>query len=1054
LVTCTQSLLEKALRARAAHESDAGAPASAAREDPAAKPAPTTKREAKVSAVATTASGAVPSFLAPTKAYQVQCMPSKTVQQVVFTDEDLQRQEAEKREQVALIRRKFKEQHKKILAALKRKNEEESQKVSTRCDLSSLNCALTVPVLHYDLQLEEDLQKEALRKEKHRLKLQRMLAEKQSGRTEGTSPLGMVSHDDTQVQARDSPGELPAPVRKPHPRSAHALTTSSAAVASESGAEGTAAVAGSGLAAIRRRTRSLSQNAAEERTTEDNLLAQQRLFRKQQAEAEAAAETDLKDAMTKELRKVASKEQQAKLTSYLSGIAEQRKREEMEKKKKEERNKKRIAILSARVLNEAAERKLMQQNDTWRYALSADVTGGVAAGASVKAAPAPVVYKPRPPAAPAPTSTVSAASASTAAPTKATSSAATTEPTGASKKVKMTSEMAEKMVARLQSQSTRAGDSGADDKENGNYSAVPARDFADWKRKNGVPADGLVFAMTGWYPCVKEALLARGWYFNSDPTSPYFNLKWTLRSLEVSQETLQPWQLTNHYLKNVAITTKAGLIKSLQSLVWTADVEANDILPRGYDLSNNLEMQAFLDDFRSQKAEGVLKALYMQLTGLELPAVKRDFPLPSPGGLEEGSSTAEDSPAQADAADSAISPKQINEAAAKPAAGNKGVNAEPSVTDADSVLGDDTFEFPPVPPLAPGVVLENIKVNSAVFEAILTVLEKQIKPYEDGYIDDRDAHTEKMITDLEWELISNYKIDQAFGGLPADAPEPVDAFLKEKEDNDVKPTAAQMREKRRQQRAEEEAREDASQQAKTMRTLTLQDLERIHFTLCSLMQHNKYQTGLNGKGNLSLNMWIVKPAAKSRGRGITTFMDLNKLLKYVDAGTGRYSQWVVQKYMENPLVIANRKFDLRQWVVVTNWNPLTVWFYDECYARFSVEEYSTDANDLSNAYIHLVNNSIGKNSENFGKVFTAENGDKIEGCMWSYEQIANYMKFKSGSDQMRTKVHPRMKVSCATASRGSRCCSGGMYYAHHFRTVVLTLHFVLFVLRRISLNGA
>jgi hypothetical protein len=131
-----------------------------------------------------------------------------------------------------------------------------------------------------------------------------------------------------------------------------------------------------------------------------------------------------------------------------------------------------------------------------------------------------------------------------------------------------------------------------------------------------------------------------------------------------------------------------------------------------------------------------------------------------------------------------------------------------------------------------------------------------------------------------------------------------------------------------------------------------------------------------------------------------------------------------------------------------------VWFYDECYARFSVEEYSTDANDLSNAYIHLVNNSIGKNSENFGKVFTAENGDKIEGCMWSYEQIANYMKFKSGSDQMRTKVHPRMKVSCATASRGSRCCSGGMYYAHHFRTVVLTLHFVLIVLRRISLNGA
>ena len=79
-----------------------------------------------------------------------------------------------------------------------------------------------------------------------------------------------------------------------------------------------------------------------------------------------------------------------------------------------------------------------------------------------------------------------------------------------------------------------------------------------------------------------------------------------------------------------------------------------------------------------------------------------------------------------------------------------------------------------------------------------------------------------------------------------------------------------------------------------------------------------------------------------------------------------------------------RKFDIRQWVLVTCWNPLTIWMYAEPYIRFPAADFTFDS--LTNRYAHLSNNSIAKHEK------TAKNMYYIDGNMWSLAECQDYLQ--------------------------------------------------------------
>ncbi len=80
---------------------------------------------------------------------------------------------------------------------------------------------------------------------------------------------------------------------------------------------------------------------------------------------------------------------------------------------------------------------------------------------------------------------------------------------------------------------------------------------------------------------------------------------------------------------------------------------------------------------------------------------------------------------------------------------------------------------------------------------------------------------------------------------------------------------------------------------------------------------------------------------------------------------GETKTFIVQKYIERPLLYMGRKFDIRHFMVITGLHgKMRAYFYGEGYVRTS--SYFFNLDDIKDPAIHLTNDAVQKYSEDYG----------------------------------------------------------------------------------------
>jgi len=133
--------------------------------------------------------------------------------------------------------------------------------------------------------------------------------------------------------------------------------------------------------------------------------------------------------------------------------------------------------------------------------------------------------------------------------------------------------------------------------------------------------------------------------------------------------------------------------------------------------------------------------------------------------------------------------------------------------------------------------------------------------------------------------------------------------------------------------------------------------------------------------------WMIKLGGNiHNGKGVSP-VDQDLANKLLNKTCPFKYDYLAQRYIKNPMLIHNRKFDFRTYLVIANMDPLIVLYHDG-FIRMSMNEYDLNSNDKST---HLTNLKVAQKTMDTRNFTKSEQEMLLKDQSWSYTHLHNYL---------------------------------------------------------------